>query len=108
MSDAQIERDIRQAGADQAPRVTPAQIDQLHNSLEVLTHQFPGTTLTVAVAMLPDGFVVGTGYSKPVSPANFDAQIGATIARGNALAAARDKLWELEGYLLRDRLRAGR
>jgi hypothetical protein len=102
------EREIQAAGADEAPRIQPSDIEALHRSLQVLTHQFPGTTLTVAVAALPDGFVVGTGYSKPSSPANFDANIGATIAKGNALAAARDKLWELEGYLLRDRLRAAR
>ncbi len=91
-----------------APRVQPGDIEALHGSLTVLTHHFPGTTVTVAVAVLPDGFVVGTGQSGCISAANFDAQIGATIAKGNALAAARDKLWELEGYLLRQRLRAAR
>jgi hypothetical protein len=93
---------------DEAPRVQSGDIEALHNSLTVLTHHFPGTTVTVAVAVLPDGFVVGTGQSGYISAANFDAQIGATIAKGDALAAAREKLWELEGYLVRDRLRAAR
>lgn len=92
----------------EAPRVQPGDIEALQRSLVVLTHHFPGTTVTVAVAVLPDGFVVGTGQSGCISPSNFDAEIGATIAKGGALAAAREKLWELEGYLLRDRLLAAR
>lgn len=89
-------------------RVQPGDIEALHRSLVVLTHHFPGTTVTVAVAVLPDGFVVGTGQSGCISPERFDEQIGATIAKGDALAAAREKLWELEGYLLRARLQAAR
>jgi hypothetical protein len=50
-----------------APRVTQDQIDQLHCSLRVLTHHFPGTTCTVAIAMLPDGFVAGVGHSACIS-----------------------------------------
>ena len=34
------------------------------------------------------------------SPENFDAEIGRKVAR----ADARDKLWQLEGYLLREKL----
>lgn len=87
-----------------APRVTPDQIDHLHCSLRVLTHHFPGTTCTVAVAALPDGFVAGVGHSACISATNFDADVGAQIAKRNALNAAREKLWELEGYALRERL----
>jgi len=104
VGDEAIERQIRTAGADAAPRVAVADIEAMHRSLQVLTHQFPGTTVTVAIAVLPDGFVVSTGHSACISAANFDAAIGEGIAKGNALAAARDKLWELEGYLLRNRL----
>lgn len=89
-----------------APRVTQDHIDQLHCSLRVLTHHFPGTTCTVAVAALPDGFVVGVGHSACISAANFDVDIGEQIAKRNALNAAREKLWELEGYALRERLAA--
>lgn len=94
--------------ADAAPaaRVTPEQIDALDDTVQLLTHHFPGTSLTIAVAVLPDGFVLSTGHSSCISPANFNAEIGSQRAKVNAMRAARDKLWELEGYLLRDRIRA--
>lgn len=100
-SDEAIERRIRASGADVAPRVTKAHIDSLVADLVIKTHHFPGTTSTVAVASLPDGYVVATGYSDCISPENFKAHIGIGIAADNAIAAARSKLWELEGYVLR-------
>ena len=60
---------------------------------------FPGTTLTVCCLTLENGYTV-TGESAAVSPENFDEEIGRKIAR----AEARDKIWALEGYLLRERL----
>lgn len=64
-------------------------------------HVFPGTTLTVCALRLRNGFVV-TGESAAASPENFDQAIGRTIARDKA----RQKIWALEGYLLRERLSA--
>lgn len=101
ISDAVLEQQIRKGGAAVAPRVTADEIDALCNDLVIHTHYFPGTTTTVAVATLPDGFVVATGHSACISPENFKAHIGVKIASDNARAAARSKLWELEGYLLR-------
>ena len=100
-SDEAIERQIRASGADVAPRVTKEHIDSLVADLVIKTHHFPGTTSTMAVASLPDGYVVATGYSACISPENFKAHIGIGIAADNAIAAARSKLWELEGYVLR-------
>lgn len=54
--------------------------------------------------MLPDGFVVGVGHSAGISAKNFNAEVGHQAAKLNALNAAREKLWELEGYALRERL----
>ena len=48
-----------------------------------------------------NGFHV-VGESAAASPENFDAEIGRKIARDNA----RNKIWALEGYLLRSRLAA--
>lgn len=104
-TDVDVESEIVAKGLT-APRVTPDHIDQLHCSLQVLTHHFPGTTCTVAVAALPDGFVAGVGHSACISATNFDADVGEQIAKRNALNAAREKLWELEGYALRERLAA--
>lgn len=41
-----------------------------------------------------------TGESAATSPENFDQAIGRKIARENA----RNKIWGLEGYLLREKL----
>jgi hypothetical protein len=43
-----------------------------------------------------------TGESAAASPENYDEAIGRKIARDNA----RQKIWSLEGYLLREKLAA--
>jgi Phage protein (N4 Gp49/phage Sf6 gene 66) family len=91
-----IEQEIRAKGLD-APRLTPDLIDDAIRREQY--HVFPGTTLTVCCLTLANGFTV-TGQSAAASPANFDKEIGRKIAR----ADARDKIWQLEGYLLRERL----
>jgi hypothetical protein len=105
MTDQAIEQEIQAKGLT-APRVTPAQIDAMVASLTYKTHVFEGTTNTVAMAFLPNGFSVGIGQSASVSLENFNAEIGAKVAIANAEVAARNKLWELEGYVLKQRLSA--
>ncbi|NVN44431.1 hypothetical protein HW537_11030 [Asaia siamensis] len=80
-----------------APRLTPELIDAKITGEQY--HVFPETTLTVCVLHLMNGFVV-TGESACASVNNFDEEIGRKIARQNA----RDKIWQLEGYALRERL----
>lgn len=55
--------------------------------------------LTFCVLVLKNGFTV-TGESACASPENFDAEIGRKIARQNAV----NKIWMLEGYLLKESL----
>ena len=55
--------------------------------------------LTFCVLTLKNGFAV-TGESACVSPENFDESIGKKVARENAI----EKIWPLEGYLLKDEL----
>jgi hypothetical protein len=92
----QIEQQIQAKGLN-APRLTPDLIDAQIVSEQY--HVFPGTTMTVCLLTLQNGFSV-TGESAAASPENFDEQIGRDIARRNA----RDKIWSLEGYLLRHKL----
>lgn len=80
-----------------APRLTPNYIDSLIQTVRY--HVFPGTTTTVCCIELPNGHTV-TGDSACASPENFNAQVGREIAYRNARA----KIWEVEGYLLRQRL----
>ena len=80
-----------------APRLTPADIDAA-----ILTeqfHVFPGTTMTVCCLTLQNGFNV-IGESAAASPENFNEMIGRKIAHENA----RNKIWPLQVYLLREAL----
>lgn len=96
MSEKEIEQEIQDKGLN-APRLTPAHIDSVvaHEQF----HVFSGTTLTVCCLTLKNGFTV-TGESAAASPENFDVEIGQKIARQNA----REKIWALEGYLLKQKL----
>lgn len=94
-----IEAEIQSKGLN-APRLSPEKIDSVIVGEDY--YVFPGTTLTVCCLKLRNGFTV-TGESAAVSMENFDAELGRKIARSNA----REKIWALEGYLLREQLSAG-
>ena len=96
--EAQIEAEIQRKGLN-APRLTPDLIDSAIVSEP--DHVFPGTTMTICALSLRNGYIV-TGESAAASPENFDREIGRKIARDNA----RNKIWALEGYLLREKLAA--
>ena len=91
-----IEAEIQAKGLN-APRLNPDLIDATIAGEDY--YVFPGTTLTVCCLTLRNGFTV-TGEAAAASPENFNVEIGRKIARQNA----REKIWALEGYLLRQRL----
>lgn len=91
-----IEAEIQAKGLN-APRLNPAMIDA--TILAEQFHVFPGTTMTVCCLTLRNGYQV-IGESAAASPENFDEGIGRKISRDNA----RNKIWALEGYLLRQKL----
>lgn len=95
-----IEKEIQSKGLN-APRLTPQHIDD--QIVSEAFYVFPGTALTVCALTLRNGFHV-IGESAAASPSNFDEEIGRKIARDNA----RNKIWALEGYLLRSRLAEGK
>ena len=95
-TEQQIEQEI-QAKNLNAPRLSPTDIDNVIVSESY--YVFPNTTTTIALLTLKNGFSV-TGESAAASPLNFDEEIGRKIARENA----RNKIWSLEGYLLKQRL----
>lgn len=121
MNDQAIEQEIQAKGLT-APRVTPAMIEAIITSEHYFTAgdgycgaaslNLPagGETpliappeqldlLTFCVLVLRNGFTV-TGESACASPENFDAEVGRKIARANAI----NKVWPLEGYLLKQML----
>ncbi len=115
MTDQKIEQEI-QAKGKTAPRVTPDHIESIIDSehyftagdgiagvcfRQVASLHSPRAleVLTFCVLVLKNGFTV-TGESACASPENFDAEIGRKVARANAV----QKIWLLEGYLLKQRL----
>jgi hypothetical protein len=80
-----------------APRLTSAHIDEQIIAEDY--HIFPGTTLIVCMLTLKNGYNV-TGESAAAATPNFNPEIGKKLARERA----REKIWALEGYLLRHRL----
>ena len=98
-SEAAVEKEIQDKVLT-APRLTPDHIDATVVSDQY--HVFPGTTVTVCLLTLRNGFTV-VGESACASPENFDEELGRKIAFDNA----RNKVWQLEGYLLRDRIHRG-
>lgn len=124
--DSAIEQEIKAKGLT-APRVTPSDLE----ANIVSEHYFtaadgrrgaldndsyvgrekpekdnsdldPLELLTFCVMVLRNGFTV-TGESACASPENFDAELGRKIARENA----KQKIWPLMGYALRQQLHKG-
>jgi hypothetical protein len=120
MNDQTIEQEIRAKGLT-APRVTQDRIiaviasehyftaldgergaQMFNNPAGVLIPEQTGIALgllTFCVLVLANGFTV-TGESACASPENFNAELGRKIARANAV----NKIWPLEGYLLKQQL----
>lgn len=91
-----VEELLQEKGLN-APRITPEVIQDKIRKTEF--HRLTDV-LTVCVLTLENGSTV-TGESACASPANFNEEIGERIALENAT----DKIWMLEGYLLKERLR---
>lgn len=123
ITEKQIEQEIQEKGIN-APRLTPEHIDKQIVSEIYITGRdaidvaaisrtgfikseykegvdllAPAETLTFCILILRNGFTV-TGESACASPENFNAEIGRKVARDNA----REKIWMLEGYLLKEKL----
>lgn len=92
MSEQAIENEIQAKGL-KAPRLCPADIDRVIAG-ETFT-VLPSGKVMVCELTLRNGFTV-RGEAATVSKENFNTEIGEKISRENA----RNKVWELEGYLL--------
>ena len=90
-SEQEIEKEIQGKGLK---RLTPEKIDAVISSKEFhVSHQW------TLYAISQNGFTV-RGYASCVSAANYNKELGEKIAFENA----RKEVWQLEAYLLAQRL----
>lgn len=80
-----------------AVKLTQQDIDDLRTDEQY--HQFPGTTTTVCCITLHNGYTI-VGSSACIDPLTFDAKVGRELAMKDAMS----KVWELEGYLLKEKM----
>jgi hypothetical protein len=77
-------------------RITVADLNAKIKSTDYV--RLPGSTTTLCQILLQNGYSV-TGTSACVDPANYNKGLGEKYAFENAF----EKLWTLEGYLLKQR-----
>lgn len=94
----EIEKELQAKGLN-APRLTP---DLIESKIVKEEYHLLTDVLTVCVLTLENGFTV-TGESACASPANYNKEIGDRIASDKA----KEKIWVLEGYLLKQKLFEG-
>jgi hypothetical protein len=82
-----------------APRVTEESIKE---KIDRVDYVEVGESGMLCVITLKNGWV-STGYSAPADARNYDPEVGKRYSYDNAFKP----LWQLEGYLLRERLHAG-
>ena len=80
-----------------APRLTPECINSIIKDTTYTV--LPSGKVMVCEITLTNGFTV-RGEGSAVSKANFNKEVGEVISFKNA----REKIWQLEGYLLQDKL----
>lgn len=95
-TELEIEKELQEKGLN-APRLSPENIDSIivNETYTVL----PSGKAMVCELTLKNGFTV-RGESACVSKTNFNVEIGKKISREEA----RNKIWQLEGYLLQEKL----
>lgn len=94
MNDQELEQLIQTKGLN-APRLTPEAIEA---KIESATYTIlPSGKVMICELILTNGYSV-RGEAATVSKANFDEEVGRIISLKNA----KDKIWQLEGYLLQE------
>ena len=100
MNREELEKDIQSKGLN-APRLNPELINS--KVIKEEYYVFPDSLLTVCCLTLENGFNV-TGESACVSKENFNKETGEKVSKIKAI----DKIWALEGYLLKEKNKNGK
>lgn len=102
-SEQEIEQEIQEKSV--APKVTPERIKELLARVQLhFTFGETPTKYVRADAWLDGSFHLATAMSKAVNPENFSKELGIEYSTKDVLAIAENKLWELEGYSLYQKL----
>lgn len=96
MNELELEMEINNKGLN-APRIRQKDIDSVIVGEDYIV--LPSGKTMICELTLENGFTV-RGEASVVSKANFNHDIGKKISKQNA----RDKIWELEAYLLQERV----
>lgn len=102
-NDQTIEQKIFSKGL-YAPRVTPDMISENIVDVETVKHvSQSGQVMRWAVITMRNGYAVTGRPSVAVSPENDDEEIGVAVA----IANAKQEIWPLMGYALKQQLSEG-
>ncbi len=96
MTQKEFDTIVKDRGLD-AARIVPQDIED--SIAEIVYWLVPNTTCTVCAVTMRNGFVL-IGKSAAASEANFDTEIGERLA----LDDAKQQMWPLLGYALRNQL----
>lgn len=100
--DKEMCKDFEDSGAV-FPKVLPEHINLMMGNVRYETSIVPNTTTTTAAGILKVGdadFVLAIETTACIDKRNFNAEKRAKYAIEKCMDAARNKLWELEGYHL--------
>lgn len=106
-ADRKLEETLADLGVP-GPRVTLAMVEEILATVTYSARVVEGTTSTVAVAILPSGFVLATGLAVCVARENFNPALGIERAISKARDLAREAIWQHEGYRLSQAIHEGR
>lgn len=83
-------------------RVDVSHVNKLHSLMDYPASLTEIENIPVLQGMctLPGGFIVTTGFNKPLSPGAFNQELGLSNLRKDLELKADEKMWELEGYRL--------
>ena len=95
-----LEAQIKAKGLDQAPRVTPAALEAMIKTTELIKIE---PSILLCVLTLHNGLTVVGKNLGSVSPENYDEELGKQLA----MRDARDQLWPLAGFLLAEDIHRG-
>lgn len=99
-AEQELEAAIQAKGLTNAPRVTPAALEAMIKTKELIKIE---PSILLCVLTLHNGLTVVGKNLGSVCPENYDEELGKTLA----MRDARDQLWPLAGFMLAEDIHRG-